>query len=130
MEWFKKIMAGRYGIDQLAIAQLIAGVVLSIVYSFFPYGLLRLSFFILLIYTYIRIFSRNINKRYKENLMFLKFWNPIKYKLNRQLARFKSRKDYKYFKCSFCDQKIRVPRGKGKIKVTCPKCKNVTIKKT
>lgn len=130
MNWLKKLMAGRYGVDQLAMVQLITALVLSILYRFFPYGIIRFSFFLLLIYAYIRIFSKNINKRYRENLRFLQFWNPIKNKFKQQIARFKSRKDYKYFKCSFCDQKIRVPRGKGKIKVTCPKCKNVTIKKT
>lgn len=130
MNWFRKLMAGRYGVDQLAVAQLIAGIILALMFRFFPYAIIRLSFFILLINTYFRIFSRNINKRYLENIKFLKFWNPIKNKYKKEISRLKSRRDFKYFKCTFCDQKIRIPRGKGKIKVTCPKCKNVTIKNT
>lgn len=123
-------MAGRYGVDQLAIAQLILGILLAITFRFFPYAIIQLGFFIVLVYTYFRIFSRNINKRYLENLKFLKFWNPIRNKYKKQIAKFKSRKNFRYFKCTFCDQKIRIPRGKGKIKVTCPNCRNVTIKKT
>jgi len=130
LNWFRRLMAGRYGVDQLSIAQLIIGIVLAIVYRFFPYKTIQLSFFIMLIYTYFRIFSRDINKRYLENIKFMKLWNPIKNKFSSQIAKIKNRKHFKYFKCSFCGQKIRVPRGKGKIKVTCPKCKNTTIKNT
>lgn len=77
---------------------------------------------LLLIYGYFRIFSRNIPKRYEENRRFQK-----KLQL---LSRAAGDKTHKYYKCSACGQTIRVPKGKGKIQITCPKCKNTFIKKT
>ncbi|MCR4675383.1 MAG: hypothetical protein K5675_10245 [Lachnospiraceae bacterium] len=40
------------------------------------------------------------------------------------------KKIYKFYTCSSCGQKVRVPKGKGKIEITCPKCKNTFIKRT
>ena len=73
---------------------------------------------------------KNISKRYQENNKFLRIWNIIKNKINYVPQRIKSLKDYRYFKCSNCKQTLRVPRGKGKLSITCPKCKNVMIKKS
>ena len=130
MNWFRKFMAGRYGIDQLSIALLVLSIILAIVFAFFPYHLIRLIYIGLLVYTYFRIFSRNINQRYKENYAFLKFISPVRKKWNQILAQFKGRKTHKFYKCSFCSQMIRVPKGKGKIKITCPKCRNTMIRRT
>lgn len=130
MNWLRKLMVGRYGIDQLSIALLIVSIIMAIVFFFFPYQYIRIVYLGLIIYTYFRIFSRNTSARYKENYKFLKLWNPVRKKWNRHLARFKSRKTYKFYKCSFCGQKIRVPKGKGKIKITCPKCKNTMIRRS
>src|SRR5699024_12340732 len=128
--WFRKFMAGRYGVDQLSIATLILSIVLAIVFMFFPYKIIRYIYLGILIITYFRIFSRDTNKRYRENLKFLNFWVPIRRKFNSKVNQFKSRKTHRFFKCSFCDQKIRVPKGKGKIKITCPNCKNTMIRKS
>ena len=70
-----------------------------------------------------RAFSKNIYVRRMENDKIVSVVNKIKRNYKRNLTQFKNRKEYKYIKCDNCHQKMRVPRGKGKIKVTCPKCK-------
>ena len=130
MNWFRRFMTGRYGIDQFSIALLVSSILLAIIFYFFPYKFIRVIYLGLIIYTYFRIFSRNINKRYRENYKFMKLWNPVRKKWNQWIIQFKSRKTYKFFKCSFCGQKIRIPKGKGKIRITCPKCKNTMIRRS
>jgi ribosomal protein L37AE/L43A len=71
-----------------------------------------------MIWAIFRSFSRNVYKRYQENHRFLLFFD-----------RLKDRK-HKIFQCPRCRQMVRVPRGKGKIAITCPKCRERFIKKT
>ncbi len=130
MNWLKRFMAGRYGGDQLSIALIIVNLLISILSRFLNskiLGILNLGISVVILY---RIFSKNIAKRYQENMKFLNLWNPIKNKVKNKIQRIKSLKHYKYFKCSNCKQKLRVPRGKGKVSITCPKCKTTIIKKT
>ncbi len=77
-----------------------------------------------------RIYSRNIVKRSAENMAYLAFRAPIIQKFKNQWQQLSNRKYYRYYKCSSCSQKLRVPKGKGKIEVTCPKCGLRFIKKT
>ena len=70
---------------------------------------------------YFRVFSRNINKRYAENQKFLNARYEWTVKAERRKKRFAQRKQYKFFKCPMCKQEVRVPRGHGKICITCPK---------
>ena len=83
-----------------------------------------------MILSYYRMFSKNFSKRYNENRIYTNLMSPvydlldkIKGFFNRKIKRFKTRKEYKYFKCPNCKQELRVPRGRGEITVTCPKCK-------
>lgn len=135
MNWLRKFMQGRYGVDALSMNIIILGFLLSI-FSSFNESFSILST-IVFIYAYYRIFSRDINKRYMENQKFLKCVEPIttkfkkiKMKFRKNKMKAKRSKDYKYFKCKNCGKEIKVPKGKGKIKVTCPKCGEKTIKKT
>lgn len=130
MNWLRKLMIGRYGVDQLSMLLLIISIILSILSRFIDSGIIPVIFMVTAIIAYFRIFSKNISKRYQENNEFLKFWNPIKSKFNKRIKRLKNTKDYRHFKCPNCDQTLRVPRGKGKVAVTCPKCKTGIIKKT
>lgn len=130
MNWFKKFMTGRYGVDQLSWALMFLSIFISILSRFTNSKILAMLYIIPMAMVFYRMFSKNITKRYQENMMFLNKWNPIKRKINRIIQRIKDMKHYKYYKCSNCKQTLRVPRRKGKISITCPKCKTVMIKKT
>lgn len=130
MNWLRKFMVGRYGVDQLSLALIVLSFMFSILFRFYPSRILSTLYILLPFIVYYRILSRNTYKRYSENQKFLVYWNPIGNKIKTFTNRFKMRKDYRYLKCKNCKQKIRVPRGKGKIKIICPKCKETMIKKT
>ena len=130
MNWLRKLMIGRYGVDELSMLILVVSIVFSILSRFIDNGIIPIIFTVTAVLAYFRIFSKNITKRYEENNKFLKTWNPIKNKFNKKIKRLKNTKDYRHFKCPNCSQTLRVPRGKGKVAVTCPKCKTGIIKKT
>ena len=125
-----RFMYGRYGNDKLNTVLLIAALV-CLFLAYIPY----LKFFTLislalLIWTNFRCFSRNIYKRRQELEWFTGFGNRMK---SRQALRKKIRSEkdtHCYFKCPTCKAMLRVPKGKGEIDVTCPKCHRVTVKKT
>ena len=76
------------------------------------------------------MFSKNFEKRRKENERYLQ----LKYKLTSGFRNWNDRRkqsrDYVFFRCPSCHAMLRVPRGKGKIRVTCRKCGNAFEKKT
>ena len=108
-------MAGRYGTDRLNMVILCAGLFVSLLSMWIRVPVLNMIFFVLsyglMIWAILRSLSRNINKRYQENRRFLLMLDRIKDRKNR------------YFTCPRCRQTVRVPRHKGKIAITCPKCK-------
>ena len=118
----RRFMAGRYGHDRLNMALLGFGLVLTIVTMFIQNKaavlLLTLVYSVILYVSLFRCFSRNTYKRYNENRKFLLMVDRIKDRTHR------------YFACPKCRQTVRVPRGKGKIAITCPKCREKFIKKT
>ena len=127
----KRFMYGRYGSDQLNMALLGGAVVLSLVNSVLSLFLYESSVFTAIVSPILyvlmlgllglnlfRCFSRNIYKRRQENRRFLNFFTRLK---DRQ---------HRYFRCPGCKQRVRVPRGKGKLSIRCPKCGNKFIKKT
>jgi len=132
MKFFEKIKRklvmffnGRYGADQLTYFLLIV----SIVLSYFRYT--WIISYLLMGYSVFRTLSKNIYKRQLEGMWFNKhIWFKIKGFLIKINKRLKQSKQYKFMKCSSCKTTLRVPRNKGKIKITCPNCKKVIIKKT
>lgn len=128
-DWFRRLMMGRYVVDQLTWVLLVLALVLSLCGSIFQIGFLRLLCWVVLFFCYFRIFSRNIYARQMENQKLMRLWYRLKSKkANRPTAQ--ERKNYRVFVCPTCKQKLRVPRGKGKISITCPKCATSFIKKT
>ena len=125
MDWLRRFMYGRYGGDNLSRALLIFSFVLLIIVGFLPKSLLGLEIiaYIPTVICIFRIFSRNIYKRQQENYKYLKIENNAKARFKNKLNRIKDSKTHKYFTCPDCKQKLRVPRGQGKISITCPKCK-------
>ena len=133
MNWLRNKMIGRYGTDQLGIFLLVISLLLALVGSFLIGWIsivLRVLGAILLIWTYFRMFSRKASNRRAENLVFLKFWNPIRNRFVQIKWRIKGRKTHKYYKCTKCKKKLRVPKGKGRINITCPQCGHKFIKNT
>lgn len=122
-------MSGRYGFDQLNGFLCILSLILVVLGAWLS-GFLYWVGLALLLWCYYRIFSRNIQKRYAENMKYLSLQNQAKDWLARQKLRFDQRKVYRYFKCPHCRQSIRVPRGRGRISITCPKCGTSFIKKS
>ncbi len=130
MNWLRRMLIGRYGTDQLSLALMAFYFVLFLL-SYLPYcRFLAWVGLLVLAVIFFRTFSRNITKRYYENQVFLRFWNPVKNWFKSLKARFRDRKTHRYYKCPNCKQRLRVPKGRGKIKISCPKCRNQFIKKT
>ena len=130
-DWFRRLgeklrfglqrfMQGRYGSDKLNTAILVAGVIACIL-SWFTGGwsvLFTLLSYGLMIWAIFRMLSRNTYKRYQENRKYLRLVEQIK------------DREHRYFSCPRCHQPVRVPRKKGKIAITCPKCREKFIRKT
>ena len=128
-------MQGRYGAqgaDQLSRATLIASLVFIVLSLFIRNALgtvLDTLGIILIVYTYFRLFSKDIATRYDENRRFLNFTQNLTRKVDRKKTMVKQMKDYHIYTCPSCEQKIRIPRGKGRIEITCPKCRTKFVKK-
>ena len=118
----RSFMAGRYGTDRLNMVILCAGLAASILSVLLPVPPLNLILWVLsyalMILAICRSLSRNTYRRYQENRKFLQFFDRLK---DRQ---------HRYFDCPKCRQPVRVPRGKGKIAITCPRCREKFIKNT
>jgi Ca2+/Na+ antiporter len=118
----RSFMAGRYGTDRLNMVILCTGLVasiLSMMVSVQPLNLILWALsYVLMILAIFRSLSRNTYKRYQENRKFLQVFGRMK---DRQ---------HSYFDCPKCRQMVRVPRGKGKIAITCPRCREKFVKKT
>lgn len=119
----KKLMKGRYGGDQLSIVLLIVSFLLTILGSIFKLYFITFISYIPLAFSIYRMFSKNINKRRMENYKFSIFISPIYSKYKKLQRKFKERKTHKYIKCANCKTELRLPKNKGRIKITCPKCK-------
>ena len=126
-EKFQRFMAGRYGVDELSKFLNIVLLVLLVMSIFIRSGILYLLALGILIYSYFRMFSRNISKRYEENQKFVNFRYRNVVKWNNFKKRFAQRKEYRFYHCPQCKQTVRVPRGRGKICITCPKCRHETL---
>jgi len=119
---FRNFMQGRYGSDKLNTTLVWVAFGAYIVSLLIPLasvklGLILLSY-VLIAWSFFRMLSRNVYKRYQENRKFLQF-----------IERFKDR-EHRYYDCPRCRQPVRVPRGKGKIAISCPKCREKFIRKT
>ena len=139
-ERLRKFMAGRYGADELNKFLTVCGWVLLML-GFVLSGIQRsvtqalgsalvMISWVLLILSIFRTLSKNTRKRASENYRYfvcknrvLAWWKGLK-------TRWQDRKVHRYFRCPRCKATVRVPKGKGKIRITCPKCKNQFIKKT
>ena len=118
----RNFMSGRYGTDRLNMVILGVGLVASLLSVWVQSMPLNMIYILLsygmMIWAICRTLSRNTYKRYQENRKFLQFFDRLK------------DREHRYFDCPKCRQMVRVPRGKGKISITCPRCKEKFVKKT
>ena len=117
-----RFMEGRYGTDKLNTTILGVGVVACLISLFVKRPVANLILisisYGLMIWAIFRSLSRNTYKRYQENRRYLMLLERLK------------DKEHRYFDCPRCRQPVRVPKGKGKIAITCPKCREKFIKTT
>lgn len=125
-----KFMSGRYGQDQFSRFLFGAAVVFMLITMLTRTQELYWLALAALVFGYWRMLSRNHSARYRENQRYLKYHNRFigffKGKINIQ----KQRKTHHIYSCPSCKQKIRIPRGKGKIAIICPKCRTEFVKKS
>ena len=118
----RNFMMGRYGTDRLNMVILSVGLVASLLSVILRAPVMDLVLFVLsygmMFWAIFRTLSRNTYKRYQENRKFLQLVGRIK------------DREHRYFDCPKCRQMVRVPRGKGKISITCPRCREKFVKKT
>lgn len=139
--WLSRAMSGRHGNDQLSVALLVLYCILLAIGGIFHLPFLTILALLALVLSIYRMLSRNNAKRWKENEWFLSWWGPFWHWLRGVSSHFHSSQEYaqmkardrgtyKYYKCPKCKNKLRVPRGKGKIAITCPVCHTEFIRKT
>lgn len=129
-ERMQRFLAGRYGNDQLNQFIFIVAIISMVLEIITRQSLFYTLTLVLLILAYVRVFSRNINKRYEENMKFLQKKDAILNKFRKQKYYAAQRRNFHIYTCPQCKQKIRIPKGKGKISITCPKCRTSFIKKS
>ena len=115
MNFLRRFMAGRYGSDQLNNALLLLAIVLMVIEWVMKWNWMSMFILALFILCYFRMFSRNIQARYAENQKFLQKWGPV---------------SRRHFKCPNCHKRLRVPKGRGKITITCPHCRTQFVRKS
>lgn len=118
-------MSGRNGNDQLNVFLIVCELVLIVLASIVKGslgGVLYIAVIALLVYIYFRMLSRNVYRRQDENGKFLRARQKFRTKFRLLSERWKQRKDYKFFICPSCRATLRVPKGRGKIKIVCRKC--------
>ncbi len=130
MNQFRRFMYGRYGFDQFTRTLVFTSFFVSILSMITRLSPLLFISYGVLIYAIFRTLSKNITKRTQENQSYYKLESIAKNKFKSLKLALVGTKTHKYYRCSRCKQNIRVPRGKGKIRITCPKCRNEFVKRT
>lgn len=130
---FSKFMYGRYGADNLSRFLSVVSLIILLA-SMFCRGIAQSVLFALalaiIIYSYVRVFSKNLSARRSENYKYLQRKQKITSWFSMRRDMWKQRKEFKFFKCPSCKAVLRVPKGKGKIRIVCKKCGTAFEKKT
>lgn len=125
-----RFMNGRYGADEFSLFLIIVYFSLSML-ALLPYCAVLYSVALsACAFALFRFFSRNVYRRNAERTWFLDKYGKLKSFFRRKRRIFKERKTHRFFKCKRCGAVLRVPKGKGRIEITCPKCNNKLTKKT
>ena len=132
----KDAMSRRNGLDELNNFLMLLGFVFVVIALFSHKWIFTLIATIFIVVCYIRVFSKRIEKRKKENNIYMKYMGTVVKKCEFFNLCFKMKiksiqdAEYVYFVCSDCGQIIRIPKGKNKVSIRCPKCSKTFIKRT
>ena len=129
-EKLRRFMIGRYGTDGLNQFLSIASLVLLLIAIVSRISLFTWLGVVLLGFCYYRTLSRNISKRTEENYKFYTLKDRVGNKFRGLKEQWANRKVYHYYRCPQCRQRLRVPRGRGRIQISCPRCGTQFIKKS
>lgn len=129
-EAFKRFFQGRYGYDPLNRAILTLAIVLLFVNIFAGGDIIYILGVLVLIIAILRALSRKMDKRSAENEVYQRGIRKIKGTFFSAKERMSNRKTHKYYTCPSCGQQLRVPRGRGRISIKCPKCGAAFVKET
>lgn len=121
-EKIRSFMSGRNGLDQLNIAALVIAVVFSLLSNIRVLSFLRVFSLALWILVIFRMLSRNLARRQAENYWYVRRTEKLRGDVSGFTTRASQCREYKFFVCPGCKNRLRVPRGKGKIQITCPRC--------
>lgn len=135
--WFRSLgnkmqswMYGRYGYDELSQFLSVAAMVSLIAALLVWPGFFCTLSMVLYVAVLLRTYSKNVYKRRRERDTYLRLSEPVRTWFHLQKRKFSDRKTHRYYKCGQCKTSLRVPKGKGKIKIRCPKCGAEIVKKT
>lgn len=123
-------MIGRYGVDELSRFLLVLTLILIGINFFVQNFILYAAGTCSLILCYARMLSKNINRRFRENQTYLHYEFLVKERFRKWKSRLKQSKTHHIYKCPNCGQKIRIPRGRGKVSIHCPKCNTDFIRRS
>ena len=136
-ERIQRFMQGRNGFDQFsralsfaALIALILAVILQSAGAGIAGGVFWWVALALMAVCYWRMLSKNVTQRYRENVKYLNLHDTVKGFFRREFSHVKQLKFHRFFKCPGCGQCVRTPRGKGKIRVICPKCGTSFIRRS
>ena len=125
-----RLMYGRNGYDNLARFCNMISIMLLVLNLFAGSATIYILWLLSFGYSLFRVYSNNIPKRYEENQKFLSMTELPRRYLSLLKLQIRDRKVSRYYICKNCHQQIRVPKGKGRIEIRCPKCSEKFIKKT
>ncbi len=125
----RALLQDRYGLDQLGVALLLLGCLVTLILSFFHVRYYRLIALLPMALALWRVLSKNREKRRLENDRFLRVWDPIRNKLGQKVQQAQDT-DHRYYPCPTCKKTLRVPKNRGKIEITCPHCGTKFKKRT
>ncbi|MGI6160434.1 MAG: zinc finger domain-containing protein [Christensenellales bacterium] len=129
-DWLRRFMYGRYGQDHLNRFLSIVALIILVASMITRSSILNTLALIILIFNIFRMFSRNLEKRRQENMAYIRLRGKVMSFFNGFKSRMAQRNTHRFYKCPSCRQQLRVPKGKGRISIRCPKCQTSFEKKT
>lgn len=130
MNQFRKFMYGRYGVDRFSRDIILFSLFITLIASMTRSSLLLWLAYIPLFYAIFRILSRDTQKRARENYIYADLIRKVKVRAKNTKLLLVGTRTHKFYRCKGCRQMIRIPRGKGKISISCPKCRREFISRS